>query len=186
MEFLFNKDKYLEFYPTKNMSKLDKSHAIARFAIYYGILIYIFDLDSKWLSISAMLLILSLYLTSVDTFVSTDKCTKPTSNNPFMNFIFGDEIDKSKACELTEDVRNEQIKLFRNESLLDKTDLYGKNSSDRNFYTMPSTTALNDQEGFARFMYGDFNHCKADGKNCLKHRDNKYHRGRLSKINNKD
>jgi hypothetical protein len=47
---------------------------------------------------------------------------------------------------------------------------------------MPSTSALNDQIGFAHFIYGDFNNCKVDGKNCLKHRDNRYHRGRISKV----
>jgi hypothetical protein len=100
-----------------------------------------------------------------------------------MNFIFGDDYNKSKACDLSQDIRDKQIKLFRKDSkLLDKTDLYGKNTSDRNFYTMPSTSALNDQSGFAHFIYGDFNNCKVNGKNCLKHRDNRYHRGRINKV----
>ena len=46
MENLFNKDKYLEFYPKKDMTKEEKAYAIIRFAIYYGILIYIFNLFS--------------------------------------------------------------------------------------------------------------------------------------------
>lgn len=184
MENLFNKDKYLEFYPKKEMSKIDKAYAIIRFAIYYGIIICVFNLDSKWLAISILLILLSIFLLSSEKFESTDKnCTKPTYNNPFMNFIFGDDYNKSKACDLSQNIRDEQINLFRKDSkLLDKTDLYGKNTSDRNFYTMPSTSALNDQTGFAQFIYGDFNHCKSDGKNCLKHRDNRYHRGRISKV----
>jgi len=183
MENLFSKDKYLEFYPKNDMSKTDKAYAIIRFATYYGIIIYFFNLDLKWLTISFSLIILSLFLLSTENFESENNCTKPTYNNPFMNFIFGDDNNKSKACELSSDIRNQQISLFRKDShLLDKTDLYGKNTSDRNFYTMPSTTALNDQTGFAHFIYGDFNHCKVNGKNCLKHRDNRYHRGRINKI----
>ena len=58
MENLFNKDKYLEFYPKKDMSKIDKAYAIIRFAIYYGIIICVFNLDSKWLAISILLYIL--------------------------------------------------------------------------------------------------------------------------------
>ena len=184
MENLFNKDKYLEFYPKKDMNNIEKAYAIIRFAIYYGVLIYILKLDSKWLSISFFLIIIAMFLLSTEGFEKTNKCTKPTNNNPFMNFIFGDDYNKSKACDLSQEIRDKQIQLFRKDSkLLDKTDLYGNNTSDRNFYTMPSTTALNDQTGFAKFIFNDFNHCKVDGKNCLKHRDNRFHHGRIYKTN---
>jgi hypothetical protein len=43
---------------------------------------------------------------------------------------------------------------------------------------MPSTTIVNDQEGFAKFLYHDLGKCKSEGKDCLKHRDNRFHRGR--------
>lgn len=149
-----------EFFPKKEFNRIQKVNSIARFAIYYSILICLFKLDTKYLSLSFCLILLSYYLGYVDTFesITTEKCTKPTNDNPYMNFTIGDQIinpNRPPACD---------INLIKN--------------NDRNFYTMPSTTLVNDQEGFANFLYGDFGKCKSEGKDCLKNRDNRFHRGR--------
>ena len=176
-----------EFYPKKNFNKIEKINSIARFAIYYGIIIIILNLDSKYLSLSFCLLLLSYFLGSIDKFEdlinkenNIEKCSKPTENNPFINFTIADQIlnpDKPEACTI-DSIRDEQLKLFRKNSYPDSNDIYGKIISDRNFYTMPSTTIINNQEGFLNFLYGDFGRCKSEGKDCLKHRDNKFHRSR--------
>jgi hypothetical protein len=180
-------DKKEEFYPNKNMTLIDKANAIARLGIYYGILIIILKLDSKWLAISFILIFLSIFLGKTENFNSDNKnCTKPTLNNPYMNFTLGDLISNPKrlgACETTDKTRDEQIKLFNTnintgKQIVDYNNLYGTNFNDRNFYTMPSTTIINDQNGFANFLFGDFGKCKSEGKDCLKHRDNRFHRGR--------
>jgi hypothetical protein len=108
-------------------------------------------------------------------------CRKPTKDNPFMNFTVGDLINNPSrpgACPVTL-VRDEQLRMFRSNNIfLDNTDLWGKNINDRNFYTMPSTEVVNDQSGFANFVFGDFGKCKSSGIDCLKHSDNRFHRGR--------
>jgi len=43
---------------------------------------------------------------------------------------------------------------------------------------MPSTLLVNDQEGFARFLYSGSGKCKSEGQGCSKNIDNRYHRGR--------
>jgi hypothetical protein len=176
-----------EFYPRKDLDKVHKVNAIARLSIYYGVLIMILKLDSKYLSLSVLLLLLSYFLGASDTFEeiinkenNTETCTKPTKENPFMNFTVGDHMtnpNRVKACSL-DSVREEQIKNYRFNIIPDVADLYGKTITDRNFYTMPSTTIVNDQQGFLNFLYGDFGKCKSEGKDCLKHRDNIFHRGR--------
>jgi hypothetical protein len=176
-----------EFFPKKEFNRIQKVNAIARLAIYYSILICFLKLDSKYLSLSFCLLMLSFYLGYTDTFESvinkennTKKCTEPTESNPFMNFTIGDQIinpNKPAACPI-DSVRKDQIKKYRLSAYPDPKDLFGKIVTDRNFYTMPSTTIVNDQEGFAKYVYGDFGKCKSEGKDCLKHRDNRFHRGR--------
>jgi hypothetical protein len=176
-----------EFFPKKEYNRIQKVNAIARLSIYYSVLICLLRLDTKYLSFSFCLLILSYFLGYVDTFQdivntenNTPKCTKPTDSNPFMNFTIGDQIinpNKPAACPI-DSVRKEQIKKFRITAYPDPKDLFGKIVTDRNFYTMPSTTIVNDQEGFAKYLYGDFGKCKSEGKDCLKHRDNRFHRGR--------
>ena len=176
-----------EFFPKKEYNRVQKVNAIARFSIYYSILICLLKLDTKYLSLSFCLILLSFYLGYVDTFEdvvnkenNTPKCTEPTESNPFMNFTISDQIinpNKLAACPI-DSVRKDQIKKYRLSAYPDPKDLFGKIVTDRNFYTMPSTTIVNDQEGFAKFVYGDFGKCKSEGKDCLKHRDNRFHRGR--------
>jgi hypothetical protein len=176
-----------QFFPKKNYNKIQKVNAIARLSIYYSIIICMLKLDTKYLSLSFCLLVLSFYLGYVDTFEdiinkenNTLKCTEPTEHNPFMNFTIADQINnpnKPSAC-LIDSIRKDQLKKYRLYAYPDPKDLFGKIITDRNFYTMPSTTIVNDQQGFANFVYGDFGKCKSEGKDCLKNRDNRFHRGR--------
>lgn len=176
-----------EFYPRQNLDKISKVNAIARLSLYYSIIIIFLKLDSKYLSVSVCLLLLSYFLGATDSFEdmvnkenNTEKCTKPNKENPFMNFTVGDHMvnpDRPQACPL-DMVRDEQIKNYRFNIFPDPADLYGKTITDRNFYTLPSTTIVNDQEGFLKYLYGDFGKCKSEGKDCLKHRDNRFHKGR--------
>jgi hypothetical protein len=176
-----------EFFPKKEFNRIQKVNAIARLSIYYSILICLLKLDSKYLSLSFCLLMLSFYLGYTDTFETlvnkennTPKCTEPTETNPFMNFTIADQImnpNKPAACPV-DSVRKDQIKKYRLSAYPDPKDLFGKIVTDRNFYTMPSTTLVNDQEGFTKYLYGDFGKCKSEGIDCLKHRDNRFHRGR--------
>jgi len=190
MNYWFNDPTVLlknmdEFYPRNNLNIINKVNAIARLSIYYSLIIIIFKLDTKYLSLSFCLLLLSVFLGS-DNFENNtniennNKCTRPTKNNPFMNFTVGDQIknpNKPEACQF-DDIREEEIKNYRFGMYPDSADLYGKTITDRNFYTMPSTTIVNNQEGFLKYLYGDFGKCKSEGKDCLKHRDNRFNRGR--------
>jgi hypothetical protein len=171
-----------EFYPKKNYNNVQKINAIARLAIYYGFFIIILKLDNKYLSISIFLLLVSYFLGISNNKFSNIKCVSPTKDNPFMNYTIGDQISDSSrlpACDITDkNIRNEQIKNFRFNLFPDVSDMFGKTITDRDFYTMPSTTATNDQEGFLKFLYSDMGKCKSEGKDCLKHRDNQFGRGR--------
>lgn len=179
-----------QFFPNKNLNRLEKINSLARFAIYYAILLVLLGQDTKWLSISVVILLISAFLGTTEKFVSltnTDdiqKCTEPTKENPFMNYTLGDLMEKSdrpKACKY-EDSKNKIRKEFRSHLYSDTSDLWGKYISDRNYYTMPNTEIVNNQKGFAKWCFGNSGKCKTTGKNCLKQRDPTYHRGRLTTI----
>ena len=172
---------YTDFFPKNTMTQNEKINAIARCAIYYSLIIIILKLDTKWISLSIVLLLLTIFLGKSEYFDKINTCTRPTKENPFMNFTVGDlhnNPNRSEACSI-KDVRDEQIKLFRSNNIFpDNNDLWGVFINDRNFYTMPSTKIVNDQSNFAHFVFGDFGKCKSNGTNCLKHRDNRFARGR--------
>jgi hypothetical protein len=179
---------YKDFYPKKNMSNIEKANSIMRFAIYYSLLLILFNLNSSWLTISFLLVSISIFIGITENFNNdTNSCVKPTKNNPYMNFTLDDHINnpqRNRACELNQNILDEELKYFRQningDSILNKYNLYSKNNNDRNFYTMPSTTIVNDQEGFAKFVFGDRGRCKSDGIDCLKHSDNRFFKGRYS------
>ena len=176
-----------QFFPNKDLSRPETINAIARFSIYYSILIMIFNDDMKWLSVSVIILLISLFLGTSEHFRSLDsdvdgrKCTMPTKENPFMNYTVGDLITSSKrppACRY-DDVKNEMRQKFKSPLHSDPNDMWGVNISDRNFYTMPNTAIVNDQIGFAQSLLGISGQCKSYGENCLKIEDIMYHTARL-------
>jgi hypothetical protein len=182
-------EDWQHFFPTHSLSRTQKINAIARFAIYYSLLIIIFKQDTKWFSISVVLLVLSLFLGTTEAFSETNKkenskCVRPTKVNPFMNFTLADYMSNSNrasACEYDE-VKDEMREEFTKDIVPDPADLWGKNISDRNFFTMPWTQVVNDQTGFANWLYGNSGDCKDKGINCEKNHDNRYHRSRYYRI----
>ncbi len=98
-----------------------------------------------------------------------EPCVEPTTDNPFMNFNnITDDRDRPPACKsFDNDVVKKKIEENFNYNLYrDVGDLYSKNNSQREFYTMPNTKSVNDQNSFARWLYETGPTCKEDGIKC--------------------
>jgi len=177
-------EKPLQFFPSNNLTNLEKINALARLAVYYAIIIIFTNRNHSYLTFSVVILITSFFLgrtidpTNTSESFSNNKldtsknnsCYKPTDENPFMNFTLNDyykNSDRPQNCPIDE-VKNEMRTKFLKKIVPDPTDLWGQNISDRNFYTMPSTRVVNDQTGFANWCYGSMGQCKSNGKGCLK------------------
>ena len=99
---------------------------------------------------------------------------KPSVNNPFMNKLPTTNIVDCQSQIDNKDVSYNQtqkeIEYNFNKSLLnDVSDIFGKSSSQRQFYTMPNTGILNDQDTFAEWLYKTPSTCKeGNGEECLK------------------
>ena len=183
-------DNLDQFFPNNDLSRNQKINSMARFALYYSMILIIFNQDTKWLSVSFIILFISIMLGGAENFTTTDKkldksvCQNPTENNPFMNYTLGNLLEdtpRDKAC-YYDNVKNKIRKEFRSKVHSDSTDIWGQYISDRNFYIMPNTNIVNDQTGFAKWCYGSINECKTNGKDCLKIRDPTYHRGRITTL----
>ena len=53
-------EKYDEFFPNKNLNRIEKINSLARFAIYFAFLLILLNQDKKWLSISIVILIIRI------------------------------------------------------------------------------------------------------------------------------
>ena len=148
-------------------------------------MINIFNISQKYNSIPIIILIFSFIIKPIEKFhrkKKYEKCRLPTKENPFMNFTVGDYIKNPKslpACPRTNIIKKEiRNKFLEGKKDYNVTDFFNRNHSDIAFYTMPVTTVVNDQTGFAKKLLGNSGLCKSYGINCLKNRDNRYHRSR--------
>jgi len=101
-------------------------------------------------------------------------CTKPTVDNPFMNFTMkdfmtfdanGNVVDRPPACE--QDIKESVDAAFNNNLYRDISDVFGKVTSQRNYFTMPWTSIVNDQDKFANWLYNNPATCKENQDACI-------------------
>lgn len=99
-----------------------------------------------------------------DTYDDGDTTTIPTPRNPFMNVLV-DEIKYNPYRPKAASVESPIVKAtlddyFRVNWFSDPTDVFGRNQSQREFITMPSTTIPSDRESYQNWLY------KIPGKTC--------------------
>ena len=98
------------------------------------------------------------------------KCVKPTIDNPFMNFLLTDDKYREKGCSSIDnpEIANQIEKHFNNNLFKDVNDVYNRRHSERQYYTMPSTTCVNEQGKFAQWLYSSGMSCKeGNGDQCV-------------------
>jgi len=190
-KILFSKERLTDFFPTIQMTLIEKLNAIFRLSIYLSILLYLFT--SNYLYLYIMIIVglftcfifynqkdnIELYFNSLENSnnnsieknIYEDKMNtiKPSVENPFMNInLITDSKDKEEPLpswnndKIQKDIEDKfNYNLYR-----DVGDLYGKNNSQREFYTMPSTTIPNNQTSFAKWCYGVGPTCKESSIYC--------------------
>jgi len=92
-----------------------------------------------------------------------DSCTKPTLENPFMNYTMGDRLDhengvlkdKLDACDINDpDIKKQSDQHFHNNLFNDVSEVWGKLNSQRQFYSMPWSGPAPDLNGdFKNWLY---------------------------------
>ena len=175
----------LDVVPSEKMTFTEKLNALFRLSIYASIILYAITNNSK--SFLLMFIIagvtyilyitdekehLELYdITNDDVENNLPKsmkslkktCTVPTKENPFMNVLINEYEEnpkRKKACFINKQVGEYVDKYFNEDLYRSVDDIYQKNASERQYYTMPSTEIPNEQDKFAKWLYG------IEGKTC--------------------
>ena len=99
-----------------------------------------------------------------DSYDDGNSMTLPSPKNPFMN-VSPDEVkynpNRPEAASVdTPVVKATLDDFFRVNWFSDPTDVFGRNQSQREFITMPSTTIPSDRESYQNWLY------KIPGKTC--------------------
>ena len=101
-------------------------------------------------------------------------CKHPTRDNPFMNPNVTDYNNGNSptACNADDEDIQKEVELNFNKDLYRNVeDLWDKKNSQRQFYTLPSTSVPNNQIEFANWLYSQPNTCKESQENCLRYED---------------
>lgn len=185
---LYNLDYLTEIFPFKRFDIMRKLNALVRLSILYAIIMYIYKRDQLYLCIPIVIMGISLLIWYNQSNVQTDKvmkqayndsleqlvqlndleteCRIPKKDNPFMNPTlkdYGNNLNPTpKSCPSynNKGVQRRVEELFNEDLYRDVTDVFGKNNSQRQFYTVPGNQVPNDQGSFAQWCYGTPKTCK--------------------------
>jgi hypothetical protein len=186
IDLLFRKDRLTEFFPTADQTLQERLNSLTRLGIYISVLLTLYHFDTNYLYIG-LIVLGAVYLIDsshpeqfTDDVDESGPCTAPTLDNPFMNptmkdYLNVDEsgkiIDRPPACDTNDpDIKKQIDDNFNNNLYRDIDDVFGKMNSQRQFYSVPSTTIPNKQDEFAKWLYKTPPTCKED-QNCLRYED---------------
>lgn len=155
--------KSFDILPSNSMSFNRKLNALTRFLIILSIVFFMMYGNSKvfFAPLVFMFFVFVIFAASdeekLDTFaVKPENCKEPTINNPFMNLLLTD-INKEngrKESYDTDDVKEEIRDNFNSNLYFEADDIFQKNNSQRQFYTLPNTKASNKQSELGQWLYG--------------------------------
>jgi hypothetical protein len=180
--------RWKQFYPRASMSPAERTNAIVRLAAYITAALYLYSRNVKYIVFGAIAVAVVSFLHTNEpplrpiTFdalgggappqaVRTASCKKSTPQNPFANFLVGDDPNSPPACPY--DQQKDDIRTNFNRGLFrDAADIYEKHNSQRQFMMMPVTTKIPDTKAFAEFLTGGPSRptCKEDPTVCTGYR----------------
>ena len=197
ISILFNKNYLLEIIPLKSYDFDRKLNAILRFTIYYAILLYILKNDKNVLCLPIITVVITVFLNktnkknreslamvgsknvrehhsseTVDKIVgeiNDNVFRKPNIDNPMMNMNVFELYDDKRAIPTYDNPGVERVveEKWSDGLFKDSNDLFGRNNSQRQWYTMPNTEAMNRQTEFAKWCYMTPPTCKeGNGLQC--------------------
>ena len=174
-EILLSKDKLTEFWPTKYQSYEERINSITRFLLYAGTILSYHAKNTQHITMAILLIVVLVVLSNSKNKVlkrilktrEESSCQQPTKSNPLANQIPYGNLERNSACDshLVEDKITQSIFAeFPTRSLGDKNKEY----LERQFFSMPNTGLVNDQKGFASWLYGAPNKkmCKSNPEHC--------------------
>ena len=187
ISILYEKDSITEIFPSKRFDILRKLNAIVRLSILYTLVMYFLKREQKYLVIPLIVMGITWLIwyrqddihvdaimkdsisDKIDDLVKINdlntECRVPTKENPFMNPTlddYGNNSSPPKSCPSynNKGVQRRVDELFNEDLYRDVKDVFNKNNSQRQFYTVPGSNVPNDQSSFANWLYGTPPTCK--------------------------
>jgi len=192
---LFETDNLFSIIPMSEMSKGEKINSITRFSLYLSVLLYLATGNYLYLYIILITILVTymIYIFNEKEFFNDnenkqssydndnvnntdnndndkDTCKKPTNENPLMNPLIGDiTYENKKACNIENNKILEKIdKKFCDRLFQNTSNIFNNRNNQRAFYTVPNSQVVNDQSGFANWLYNTPVSCEIGDNGLLK------------------
>ena len=192
VSILWQTDSITEIFPSRRFDILRKLNAIVRLSIVYTLIMYFLKREQKYLVIPLIVVGITWMIWYKQEDIHTDtvmkdsmsnklddlvkvndlstECRVPNKENPFMNPTLAEfgsnKPPPPKSCPSYNNVgvQRRVEELFNEDLYRDAKDIFGKNNSQRQFYTVPGNRVPNDQGSFAQWLYGTPPTCKEGNK----------------------
>jgi len=195
MTVLFAIDNLLDFFPDSSQSIEENLNSITRLSFYISISLALYKSDYIYMTIFIAVLMITLIIyktseTDKEGFNVVDSRTvnAPSVKNPFMNPTMGDylNVDENGTIIPKQPALNSMNPNVAKDietnfyagtnAVRDVNDLFDKNGSEREFYTIPGSSIPHDREEFQSWVYKSATTCKQDPNKCLIYEDIRYNR----------
>ena len=167
------------FIINNNMTQSEKINTIIRFILFFGI-IFALILNNYKIALFVFIIIICLIYLNYYNFnldiikekfnnlnnlnlVDNKLCVSPSKSNPLMNRNIYDNRNYDNCDIDNKCIKNKINKILNNSIYTDDYDIYNRNILSNIFYTVPNNNIINDQEGFAKWLYRDDVTCKEEG-----------------------
>ena len=188
---LYDRNYIFEILPKKEFDLNRKLNSLLRFTIIYCVIIYV--LDNKKINVLYFILAMALftyiiqykykeqYISKINIQLKNDNTENidamsetykiPNKNNPFMNPTIGDYNNGSVLPSMdsynNKGVQREIESKFNEDLYRDANDIFGKDNSQRQFFTVPGNDVPNDRDTFMKWCYQTPPTCKeGNGLQC--------------------
>ena len=182
IDVLFRSDRMDEFFPSSDMTLEEKLNSITRLSVYLSVSLTLCTGKCGYLYIAILTMLFTYLMYSNMTELKTENYegsnyVSPTINNPFMNILPDDYIKQpnreslNKLNQYRNPVLSKYIEEKCNYNLYqDADDIFNRNTTQRQFYTMPVTTIPNEQGKLGKWLYQTPPTCKeGNGDQCVKY-----------------
>lgn len=192
-----NWSKYI---PQKHQSKNEKLNALVRLSLYISVLFVIISMNMNYVFVFIITAFLTYLVNisqeknnneklkkEIENYEDLEKdtdyhkrkikvknyakkCSLPTNDNPFMNFLVTDKRNKKPACHSYNDPKIKDLveDKFSHKLYRDINSVYNNENSQREFYTMPNTEVMNRQKELGEWLYMTPKTCKeGNGNQCV-------------------
>ena len=191
LSILYEKKYLFEIVPMKNFDLNRKLNSLFRLSIFYSLIVYFVNKSSKTLLIPVGVGLFTIIISknlkmnnitenirklqngdTKESFLMeevSEGCRIPERSNPFMNPTIYGENNSQKPCLSynNKGIQKDIEEKFNRNLYRDVNDIFGKNNSQRQFYTVPGKTNPNDLESYKNWLYSTPPTCKeGNGLQC--------------------